>query len=65
MYTKYKKKNSPELEEITYKNIPLLQSFTDSSHKIMGRKQTGLDAKKQRTMQKAIKQARSLGLMVA
>ncbi len=60
-----KKKNTPELAEITYKNVSLLQSFTDSSHKILGRKQTGLDAKKQRKVQKAIKQARSLGLMLA
>lgn len=57
------KRNSPETSDIDYKNVALLQQFVDSSGKINGRRQTGLDAKKQRAVQKAIKQARSLGLM--
>lgn len=58
-----KRKIAPETGEIDYKNVALLQQFVDSTGKINGRRQTGLDAKKQRAVQKAIKQARSLGLM--
>ncbi|MCE2929552.1 MAG: 30S ribosomal protein S18 [Candidatus Caenarcaniphilales bacterium] len=56
-------KNSPESVDINFKNVALLTSFTDSSNRILGRKQTGLDAKKQRLLQKAVKCARTLGLM--
>ncbi len=60
---KKRKKISPEASDINFKNVSLLNQFTDSSNKILGRKQSGLDAKKQRMMQKAIKQARTLGLI--
>jgi ribosomal protein S18 len=60
---KKRKKYCPEANEITYKNVSLLSQFTDSADKILGRKQSGLDAKKQRMMQKAIKRARTLGLL--
>ena len=60
---KKKKKFSPEASEINYKNVSLLSQFVDSANKILGRKQSGLDAKKQRKMQKAIKQARTLGIL--
>lgn len=60
---KKRKKYSPEASEIHFKNVSLLSQFTDSADKIIGRKQSGLDAKKQRMMQKAIKRARTLGLM--
>ena len=43
--------------------MSLLSQFTDSADKILGRKQSGLDAKKQRMMQRAIKRARTLGLL--
>lgn len=58
-----RKKISPELEEIDYKNVPLLRNFVDGSNRILGRKSTGLDARKQRMMQKAIKRARAVGIM--
>ena len=58
-----KRKNMPDMSDIVYKNVSLLQQFVDGTGKIHGRRQTGLDAKKQRAVQKAIKQARSLGLM--
>jgi ribosomal protein S18 len=58
-----RRKLSPDLEEINFRNTSLLHRFLDSSNKIFGRKQTGLDAKKQRKLQKAVKQARSLGLI--
>lgn len=51
------------MNEIHYKNVSLLGQFTDSADKILGRKQSGLDAKKQRMMQRAIKRARTLGLL--
>jgi len=55
--------NNPDASELNYKNVGLLGQYIDSTGKINGRRQTGLDAKKQRTMQKAIKQARALGLL--
>lgn len=58
-----RKKPSPDLEELNYKNVALLNKYLDSSNKILGRGQTGLDAKKQRQLQRAVKQARSLGLL--
>lgn len=58
-----KRKNMPDIGELDYKNTSLLQQFIDSTGKILGRRQTGLDAKKQRAVQRAIKQARSLGTM--
>ncbi len=60
----YKKKVGPELEEINYRNVSLLQSFTDSTGKIIGRRQSGLPAKKQRQVKRAIRQARALGLII-
>ncbi len=60
---KKRKKYCPEVIEIHYKNVSLLSQFTDSDDKILGRKQSGLDAKKQRMMQRAIKRARTLGLL--
>jgi small subunit ribosomal protein S18 len=58
-----KKRQTPEIEDINYKNIPLLMNYLDGTNKILGRKQTGLEAKKQRKLQNAVKQARSLGLI--
>ncbi len=58
-----RKRISPELSEIDYKNVQLLRNFVDGSNRILGRKSTGLDARKQRLIQKAIKRARALGIM--
>lgn len=62
---KYAKKRriTPDLGEINYRNVSLLMNYLDCTNKILGRKQTGLEAKKQRKLQNAVKQARSLGLI--
>jgi len=57
------KRPPPELEEINFKNTGLLSKYTSDDGKISGRKFNGLDAKKQRAMKKAIKQARAMGLL--
>ncbi len=49
--------------EMDYKNVSMLMNYVDSSNKIIGRRQNGLTAKKQRDLQKAVKRARSLGIM--
>jgi len=49
--------------EIDYKNVSFLKRFTTEQGKILGKKQTGLTAKEQRKVAKAIKQARILGLL--
>lgn len=48
---------------IDYKNVPLLRRFITEQGKILGRRFTGLTAKQQREVTKAIKQARVLGLL--
>lgn len=58
-----KRRITPELSDIHYRNVSLLMNYLDGTNKILGRKQTGLEAKKQRKMQNAVKQARSLGLI--
>lgn len=58
-----RKKIQLENLDIDYKNAALLSNYVDSSNKILGRRQTGLSAKKQRDLQKAIKRARAIGLM--
>lgn len=57
--TRYENANA----EIDYKDVQQLMNFVDSSNRIIGRRQTGLTAKKQRDLQKAVKRARSLGLL--
>jgi small subunit ribosomal protein S18 len=49
--------------DIDYKNVSFLKRFTTEQGKILGKKQTGLTAKEQRQVAKAIKQARILGLL--
>ncbi|CAG8687040.1 440_t:CDS:2 [Ambispora leptoticha] len=46
-----------------YKNFNLLSSFVSEMGKILPRSQTGITAKNQRRLAKAIKRARSFGLM--
>ena len=46
-----------------YKDIELLQQFVSEQGKILPRRVTGLQAKEQRAMAKAIKQARIMGLL--
>lgn len=51
------------IKEIDFKNVELLKKFISSLGKIRPRKKTGLCAKHQRRLAKAIKRARSLGLL--
>ena len=52
-----------EASEIDYKNTDLLRNFVDSTGKIVSFKQTGLKAKLARSIKRAIKRSRALGLM--
>lgn len=61
----YKKKNSPiqEAEMLDYKDIDLLRKFITDQGKILPRRFTGLTAKQQKKLTRAIKQARTLALL--
>ena len=48
---------------INYKNIPLMQRFLNERGKIVPRRISGVSAKEQRLLSRAIKQARFLGLL--
>ncbi|CAG8682354.1 6872_t:CDS:2, partial [Acaulospora morrowiae] len=48
---------------VEYKNFSLLSNFVSDMGKILPRRQTGLTAKNQRKLAKAIKRARSFGLL--
>jgi len=51
------------LEEIDYKNVPLLQRLTSAQGKLFSRKRTGLSAECQRRAALALKRARFMALM--
>ncbi|WP_141609419.1 30S ribosomal protein S18 [Litorilinea aerophila] len=51
------------LEDIDYKNIPLLSRFLDRRGRILSRRKTRVSAKVQRRIVKAIKHARHLALL--
>ncbi|MBC7074186.1 30S ribosomal protein S18 [Candidatus Parcubacteria bacterium] len=51
------------IQEIDFKNTPLLERFLSLSAKIKKKKKTGVCAKHQRKLKKAIKRARYLGLL--
>lgn len=53
------------IKEIDFKNTDTLKRFITGLGKIRPRKKTGLCAKHQRQLSKAIKRARHLGLMSA
>ncbi len=50
-------------EIVDYKNSDILKKFMTSSHKIMPRRLTGLCAKHQRRVARAIKRARTVALI--
>ncbi|MFO0840268.1 MAG: 30S ribosomal protein S18 [Phycisphaerae bacterium] len=52
-----------KIEEIDYKDIPLLQRLTSAQGKLFSRKRSGLDAPCQRAAALAVKRARFLALM--
>jgi small subunit ribosomal protein S18 len=50
-------------EIINYKNVDLLRRFITEQGKILPRRLTGVTAKQQRQLAKAVKQARILGFL--
>lgn len=62
-----KRKRRPKvkfkIEEINYKNVDLLKNFMNDKGKISPSRVTGLDAKVQRKIAKAIKRARQIALL--
>lgn len=54
-----------EVDYIDYKDVEILQKFTDETHKIKHRKATKLCNNHQKELSQAIKRARQLGLMPA
>lgn len=52
-----------EVEYIDFKNVEILQKFTDRTHKIKPKRKTGICAGHQRQLAKAIKRARQLALI--
>ncbi|WP_448381509.1 30S ribosomal protein S18 [Gloeomargarita sp.] len=63
--TFYRRRVSPlkPSEPIDYKDIDLLRKFISEQGKILPRRVTGLTAKQQRQLTRAIKQARILALL--
>jgi len=51
------------IKEIDYKDIQLMQKFISPYYKILPRKRSGLCAKHQRAVSKAIKRARIMALI--
>lgn len=54
---------SQNLKEIDYQDVNLLQRFVSSQAKIIDPKHTGVCAKHQRRLSKAIKRARIMGFL--
>lgn len=54
---------SQNVKEIDYKNVEILRRFISSQAKIIDPYHTGVCAKHQRHLARAIKQARILGLL--
>ncbi|VWL85378.1 30S ribosomal protein S18 [Oceanivirga miroungae] len=52
-----------KIEDIDYKNVELLKNFMNDKGKISPSRVTGLDAKVQRKIAKAIKRARQIALL--
>lgn len=51
------------IKEIDYKDVETLKKFLSGQMKIYPRRKTGLCAKHQRQLKKAVKRARQLGLL--
>lgn len=56
-------KVNQEIKEINYKDVDTLRKFISAGMKIRPRRKTGLCAKNQRKVARAIKQARIAGLL--
>lgn len=55
--------NKKEIRHIDYKDTELLKKFINPHARIIARKRTGVSAKEQREIARAIKRARFLGLL--
>jgi len=55
--------SSNNIKYIDYKDIEILKKFLNFNARILSRKKTGLTAKHQRELTRAIKRARFLGLL--
>lgn len=53
----------PSLHDDSYKNAPIISAFMSEMGKILPRAQTGLTRKSQRSIGKAIRRARAIGLL--
>ena len=51
------------VKEVTFKDVTLLKYFVSERGRILPRRMTGITAKQQRMVAKAVKQARLLGLL--
>lgn len=52
-----------KIEDIDYKDVPMLQRLCSAQGKLFSRKRTGLDAPAQRVVTQALKRARYMALM--
>ncbi|SNX83317.1 related to 30s ribosomal protein s18 [Melanopsichium pennsylvanicum] len=57
------KPGKPSLHDDSYKNAAILANYVSEMGKIMGRSSTGLTRKSQRQVGKAVRRARSMGLL--
>ena len=57
------KPGKPSLHDDSYKNAAILANYVTEMGKIMGRSATGLTRKSQRSVGKAVRRARSMGLL--
>lgn len=53
------------IKEIDFKDVQLLKNFVSGLYKIRGKKKTGTCSSHQRMLSKAVKKARSFGLLPA
>ncbi|MFT7514791.1 MAG: small subunit ribosomal protein S18 [Candidatus Omnitrophota bacterium] len=56
-------KNLEGVDEIDYKDYELLRKFMTDHGKIISRRLTGASAKQQRQIKRAIRKARTMGLL--
>ncbi len=59
----YRNTRAPSIQDVDYKDIKLLKKHTISTGKIIPGRLTGLSAKCQRQIAKAVKRARFLALL--
>lgn len=55
--------SSNNIKYIDYKDVDILKKFINPNARILSRKKTGLTAKHQRELSRAIKRARFMGLL--